>query len=151
MTYEPNAGPIYGKGQPSASVGAPPQAAPAMPPPGVPAMPPQVAPAMPAMPPPRKVTQPRFEVDSGSVGLPAAFVGRGPGYASARRAWKVVVQGQHGQSRVRAVSPNCIRADETPPANWIQEFGLGSITVGRYRHRILPDLFIEGAEPYPSL
>ena len=33
----------------------------------------------------------------------------------------------------------------------LQEFGLGSITVGQYRNRILPDFFIEGAEPYPSL
>ena len=81
----------------------------------------------------------------------AAFHRKGLGYANARRAWKVVVQGAHGQSRVCAVSPNCIRVDETPPANWIQEFGLGSITVGQYRHRILPDFFIESAEPYPSL
>ena len=94
---------------------------------------------------------PLVEPTPESAGLPAAFVRRGPGYANARRAWKVVVQGQHGQSRVRAVSPNCICVDETPPANWAQEFGLGSITVGNYRHRILPDLFVEGAEPYPSL
>ena len=135
--YEPNAGPIYGKGQPSASVGTPSHAAPVLPP--------QVVPAMAAMPPPQEVTQPRFEVDSGAVGLPAAFhQGRkGPAYANARRAWKVVVQGAEGQSRVRAVSPNCIRVDETPPANWIQEFGLGSITVGQYRHRILPDFSLK--------
>ena len=73
---------------------------------------------------------PLVEVTPDAVGLPAAFVRKGPGYANARRAWKVVVQGAHGQSRVRAVSPNCIRVNETPPANWIQEFGLGSITVG---------------------
>ena len=73
---------------------------------------------------------PLVEVTPDAVGLPAAFVRKGPGYANACRAWKVVVQGAHGQSRVRAVSPNCIRVDETPPANWVQEFGLGSITVG---------------------
>ena len=142
--YEQNAGPMYGKGQPSSSVSAPSHAAPVLPP--------QVVPAMAAMPPHQEVPQPRFEVDSGAVGLPAAFhQGRkAPGYANARRAWKVVVQGAQGQARVRAVSPNCIRVDETPPANWIQEFGLGSITVGQYRHRILPDFCIEGAEPYPK-
>ena len=45
-----------------------------------------------------------------------------PGYGSAaRRAWKVVVQGAQGQSRVRAVSPNPIRAEDTPPQGWAQE------------------------------
>ena len=58
------------------------------------------------------------EVTPDAVGLPAAFVRKGPGYANAHRAWKVVVQGAHGQSRVRAVSSNGIRVDETPPANW---------------------------------
>ena len=93
-----------------------------------------------------EVPQPRFEV------LAAFHQGRKPpGYANARRAWKVVVQGAQGQARVRAVSPNCIRAEETPPPGWVQEFGLSSLVVGSYRHRILPDSFIEGAEPYPNL
>ena len=93
--------------------------------------------------------QPRFEV-------PAAFHQRKPpGYGSssgfARRAYKVVVQGAHGQSRVRAVSPNPIRAEETPPQGWAQEYGLGNLVIGVYRHRILPDSFIADAEPYPNL
>ena len=93
--------------------------------------------------------QPRFEV-------PAAFHQRKPpGYGSssgfARRAYKVVVQGAHGQSRVRAVSPNPIRAEDTPPQGWTQEYGLGNLVIGVYRHRILPDSFIADAEPYPNL
>ena len=107
---------------------------------GLPSAPSHAAPVVPVEVP----QQPRFDV-------PAAFTqGRKPpGYA--KRAWKVVVQGGQGQARVRAVSPHAIRAEETPPAGWVQEFGLGSLVVGSYRHRILPDSFIEGAEPYPNL
>ena len=93
--------------------------------------------------------QPRFDV-------PAAFHQRKPpGYGSSsgfsRRAYKVVVQGAHGQSRVRAVSPNPIRAEDQPPQGWAQEYGLGNLVIGVYRHRILPDSFIADAEPYPNL
>ena len=90
---------------------------------------------------------PRFEI-------PAAFhQGRKPpGYGNAaRRAWKVVVQGSQGQARVRAVSPNPIRAEDTPPQGWAQEYGLGNLVIGVYWHRILPDSFIADAEPYPNL
>ena len=93
--------------------------------------------------------QPRFDV-------PAAFHQRkAPGYGSSsgfsRRAYKVVVQGAHGQSRVRAVSPNPIRAENQPPQGWAEEYGLGNLVIGVYRHRILPDSFIADAEPYPNL
>lgn len=93
--------------------------------------------------------QPRFDV-------PAAFHQRNaPGYGSSsgfsRRAYKVLVQGAHGQSRVRAVSPNPIRAENQPPPGWAEEYGLGNLVIGVYRHRILPDSFIADAEPYPNL
>ena len=93
--------------------------------------------------------QPRFDV-------PAAFHQRkAPGYGSSsgfsRRAYKVLVQGAHGQSRVRAVSPNPIRAENQPPPSWAEEYGLGNLVIGVYRHRILPDSFIADAEPYPNL
>ena len=96
---------------------------------------------------PPQMVEPTLE----PAGLPAAFVRRGPGSANARRAWKVVVQGQHGQSRVRAISPGCIRVGDPQPAEWVSEFGMGSIRVGSVLHRIIPDHFLDQADPYPGL
>ena len=145
-------------------------AIPAMPPPvgppprqTVPAMAPPVAP--PAMPPQQiygapttygaaagETAGPRQYVEAapepGVHGLPAAFQ-RPPGYG--HQAKRVQIQGQYGQSRVRAISPGCIRVGENPPPEWSSEFGLGNIRVGNVLHRIIPDHFLDRAEPYPGL
>ena len=85
--------------------------------------------------------------------LPAAFLQqRTSGYGhQAKRAWKVEIKEQYGESRVRAISPGCIRVGDPQPAEWNSEFGTGSIRVGNVLHCIIPDHFLDRAEPYPGL
>ena len=94
--------------------------------------------------------------------LPAAFreqpqqSGRLPGYghqpyqAQPERAWMVQIQGPQGVTRVRAVSPTGVRQGETPPEGWHTEFVLGSVKLSNAHHRILPDIFLQGAVAYPG-
>ena len=95
----------------------------------------------------------------GSGAMPAAFQAAkaplAPGYGSsaadARRAYKVVVQTGQGSSKVRAISPSAIRAVDTPPPGWTQEYGLGDVVISGWRHRILADAFISDAVQYPTV
>ena len=95
----------------------------------------------------------------GSSAVPAAFQAAkapsAPGHGSsatyARRAYRVVVQTGQGSSKVRAISPSAIRAVETPPPGWTQEYGLGDVVISGWRHRILPDAFISDAVQYPTV
>ena len=95
--------------------------------------------------------------------VPAAFrvppqqSGRLPGYghqpqyqAQHKRAWMVQIQGPQGVTRVRAVSPTGVRQGETPPEGWHTEFVLGSVKLSNAHHRILPDIFLQGAVAYPG-
>ena len=68
-----------------------------------------------------------------------------------RRAYRVVVQTGQGSAKVRAISPSAMRATETPSSEWFSTYGLGDVVIRGWRHRVLPDSFINDAVQYPDI
>ena len=62
------------------------------------------------------------------------------------RAGRLRVRNQDGSEAARPVSPTG-RAPGTASAEWISEFGLGTVQYNGTLYRVLPDYYLEGSYP----